>query len=66
MRRRLRSRSTAEIDQSLRRPRRAEIPAVPTFEPNPKSVVVQTPSQAAVAEDPAEEAIRRMIEAAYT
>jgi hypothetical protein len=66
MRRRLRSRSTAEIDQSPRPPRRAEIPAVPTFEPNPKSAVAQPPSQAAVAEDPTEEAVRRMVEAAYT
>ena len=64
--RRLRSRSTATIARPLRRPRKAEIPAVPDFAPDPNSVVVQPPSQAAVAEDPIEEAVRRMVEAAYT
>ena len=40
------------------------IPAVPTFHPDDPETVVETPARAE--DDPADDAIRRMVEAAYT
>jgi hypothetical protein len=40
------------------------VPAVPTFHPEDPEPVVEAPAKAE--DDPADEAIRRMVEAAYT
>jgi hypothetical protein len=53
----------------LTRGRRASLPAVPTYADEAIEKVdreAPTPSPTAAREDPADEAIRRMIEAAYT
>jgi hypothetical protein len=46
-------------------PRASEIPSVPTFQPNPEAKLDE-PEQAESEHDAAEEAVRRMVEAAYT
>lgn len=56
-------RKAAEANARRRR-RNAEPPAVPTYEPEPSAI--PTPEPAVSQEDPAEEAVRRMVEAAYT
>jgi hypothetical protein len=48
-----------------RRSKKVDAPEVPTFRPSGETVV-ERPAQTAVAEDPTEEAVRRMVEAAYT
>jgi hypothetical protein len=53
------------IDVARRRPRASEIPAVPTFQPKPEAKRDE-PVQTASEHDAAEEAVRRMVEAAYT
>jgi hypothetical protein len=44
----------------------AGIPEVPTFHPDANGAVMQAPPAATTDEDPTEEAVRRMVEAAYT
>jgi hypothetical protein len=51
------------------RPRRrsdADIPPVPTVRPDAESTPAQHPHPPVNNEDPTEEAVRRMVEAAYT
>jgi hypothetical protein len=61
MRRNLRSHNTTPRRQDDR-----DIPTVPTFQPAIETSALQTPIPAATEDDPSEEAVRRMVEAAYT
>jgi hypothetical protein len=56
-----------KLRRTLKAPRRSsasEVPAVPTFESSPKTK--QDNPQPVPSEQDAEEAVRRMVEAAYT
>jgi hypothetical protein len=43
---------------------KADVPEVPTFQPS--TAAAREPQSIAAAEDPSEEAVRRIVEAAYT
>jgi hypothetical protein len=49
-----------------RRRRDADIPPVPTVRSAAEAVTAQTPAPPTNEDDPIEEAVRRMVEAAYT
>jgi hypothetical protein len=65
MRRKRLSRNAMATTNRPRRRRDMDVPAVPTFNPEIKTIAVQTPP-AATEDDSAQEAVRRMVEAAYT
>jgi hypothetical protein len=65
MRRKIRSPHLARSAAAQRRRPDAAVPGVPEFEPPPDAKPAE-PAAAAAEPDPTEEAIRRMIEAAYT
>jgi hypothetical protein len=60
MQRKIRSRRTGEIDRPVRRRRDSVVPETPTFQRDAETIP-EPP-----ADDLAEEAVRRMVEAAYT
>jgi hypothetical protein len=61
---RLSSKTNAKPKPSKRRD--ANIPTVPTFQPTVNTVAAPPPSVTAIEDDAAEDAVRRMVEAAYT
>jgi hypothetical protein len=65
MRRKRLSRNAAETAHGPRRRRDKDVPAVPTFKPEIQTIAVQAPP-ATTEDDAAQEAVRRMVEAAYT
>jgi hypothetical protein len=44
----------------------SEVPAVPSFQPNPETTQQDISAQAGLEQDAGDEAVRRMVEAAYT
>lgn len=66
MRRKRLPRDAAATNSGRRRRRDTDVPAVPTFQPEIQTIASQTLKPAATEDDPAEEAVRRMVEAAYT
>lgn len=65
MQRTPRSRRAVETRIAPRGQRNADIPEVPTFQPAPTDATAHRPP-ASAPENPDEEAVRRMVEAAYT
>jgi len=66
MRRNPRQQKITKAKQRPRRQRDADLPVVPTFQPAPGTNATQPSAVAAIDDNPIEEAVRRMVEAAYT
>ncbi len=66
MRRKIRLSRAVKANRSSTRRLDTNVPAVPTFKPDPDAAVMKPVIDSKTADDPAEEAVRRMVEAAYT
>lgn len=61
-----RPRKISDTGEGPRRRAKADLPQVPTYQPDPHASAPNRSSDDAAKDDPADEAIRRMVEAAYT
>jgi hypothetical protein len=66
MRRKSNAGNASRTNRPSRGRRDTDIPGVPTFQPDAESVTAPPSSATEIKDDPADEAVRRMVEAAYT